>query len=172
MHLALGRVDDARDRVVAHRDDVERGVERVRQGSRRLGERVAFVQQSRPSDVHCPIAVAEEHELRDAGKAPPAGDFPPVCLAFVGEVSRASREVGRFGETMEFVVRLGRVVGDSPPRLAVQHAPLLEQHRVDVGADEEAAEFDVVTGVTDNRRLGGRKDPFRALQQFGGARPP
>ncbi len=172
VHLTLRRVDDARHGVVAHRDDIERGVERLRQNPRRLGERVAFVQQSRAGDVHRPVAVTEEHELRDARKAPPASDFPSARLTFVGEVSRFRSEVGRFGETQEFVVCRRRVVGDSPPRLAVQHVPLLEQHRVDIGADEEAAEFDVVPGVADDRRLGGREDPVRSLQQLGGSRSP
>ena len=60
------------------------------------------------------------------------------------------------------------VVRDAPPGVPVEDATVEKEHGVDVRTDEMTAECDVVTGIADDRRLGGGKDRVRAGEHLGG----
>ena len=62
------------------------------------------------------------------------------------------------------------VVRDTPPQVPVEDLTVEKEDGVEVRADEVAREFDVVSGVADDRRLGGRKDRVCAGEQLGGPR--
>jgi len=165
-------VDDGRHGVVAHGQqrqvEAERGCERP--GG--VGQGVALVDQARPGQVDRAVAVADEHELRDRREAPPARDVSTPGLPVCRQVPWPIVEAGLVRYPVEFVVSDRRIIGDTPPGLAVEYAATEKENGIEVGTDEVAAEFHVVAGVRNDRRLRRREDPVGTREQLGRAGSP
>ncbi|GAA3303034.1 hypothetical protein GCM10020295_50560 [Streptomyces cinereospinus] len=125
------------DPVVRHRDEAYAGLPAVAEGFRDRAERVSGADHLRPDDVRGEVPVAQAEPLRP----------------------HAVRR--------ELLLQVEGLVGPPPALLLVDAAAERVHHRVEVRADLQPEEVDVVTGVADDGDVRVRHGPLQAAQEPG-----
>ena len=146
--LSLARDDDScLHPVVAHRNDAQTEPPRRRNLGGHLRQRCPLVETVRAIQVRREVAVTQAEPRRAGGR----GEWPHIAVA------------------LQSVHRLPALAGQTPARLGVDRSREGVGDGVEVGADVEAVQHDVVTGVHDRGDVGGRGHVNEARQEPGGA---